>query len=118
MNRSKLNFNTSAEDFPVLWVAGEEASFSKALKALVNKNVYLALSDIVANGAPLGGSNDAGSATITVVLDDAGDIMQVLNVEEVFMEEDNTIPSEAYANLATSFQRLADHFQKLTGEQS
>ena len=116
MTRYKLNSNTSAEDFPLLWVAGEEVSFSKALKALVNKNVYLALADIVADGMPVAGQSEAGSATITVVLDDVGDLMQVLNVEEVFMDEDSTIPSEAYSNLGKSFQRLANHFQKLAGE--
>lgn len=108
-----FTFDTPAHEFPTVWDASADDEFNASVAALVNKHVYLALNEVVLDSVPVAGY-DNGRATISVVLDDAGRIMQVFDVEEAFTEDDGVkLQPDEYRALADIFQRLADRFSKM-----
>ena len=113
---TKLNDDTPASEFPVLWIGGGSGDeLSGLVEKIVNKHICLYLSGLAADefGGAVAGFDD-GRATMTFLLDGDGLYQQIIDVEEAFLSHNENLLHEPheYRALADTFQRLADLFRK------
>lgn len=111
-----LDFDSEPNEFPQIWVAGDEETIVK-IDDIINKHVYLALRSIIEDIVPLDGITKDGHAAIHIVYDDMGHFQTEIDLEKFFLEltGDECGPN-TFRKMAASLRKCADNVQKLADE--
>jgi hypothetical protein len=110
MKKPKLGFDTPPGKFPETWNADETLEVD--INAIINKHVYLALENYVADIFATDDLTKDGHAGVLVGVGERFE--KEIDLEEVYGRmEDYSVSKSEFLALAASFRRLAERMEKL-----